>query len=151
MIRDLNILDSKAILANNYIGNLSYIHNNQPYVVPITYFFDSDNNTIIIYSSLGHKTEALQKNNAVSLGVTEIKTINNWKSVLALGNFIALSSTDARAYLRVFATGIKELIARKEEKHPLFISEFSSKIYQEKTPIVFKIKVDTITGKYRED
>lgn len=150
MIRDLNLTESKAILADNYIGNLSYIYNNKPYVVPITYFFDADKNVFIMYSSIGHKTEALEKNNAVSIGVTEIENINNWKSVLAQGSFEKLSSIDSKAYLREFALGIKELISRKEDKKPLFISEFSSKMYYDKVPIVFKIKVDTITGKYRE-
>ncbi|MFY7670269.1 pyridoxamine 5'-phosphate oxidase family protein [Tenacibaculum sp. MEBiC06402] len=151
MIRDLNLTESKAILADNYIGNLSYIYNNKPYVVPITYFFDADKNAFIMYSSVGHKTEALEKNNAVSIGVTEIENINNWKSVLAEGSFEKLSSIDSKAYLREFALGIKELISRKEDKKPLFISEFSSKMYYDKVPIVFKIVVDSITGKYRTE
>ncbi|TCP25155.1 hypothetical protein EV195_104188 [Tenacibaculum skagerrakense] len=151
MIRDLNITESKAILAENYIGNLSYIYDDKPYIVPITYFFNSEKNAFIIYSSVGHKTHALEKNNAVSIGVTEIENINNWKSVLAQGVYEKLSSIDSKACLREFATGIKELISKKEEKNPLFISEFSSKMYYDKVPIVFKIKIDSITGKYREE
>lgn len=151
MIRNLNQDESTKILASNYIGNLSYIYKARPYVVPITYFFDTENNVIIGYSAEGHKIRAMRKNVNVSLGVSEVDSVNSWNSVLAQGTFKELSGSDAKAQLHIFSLGVKDLIINKEHRKLDFISEFSSKIYKDDLPIVFHIKVDEITGKLRRN
>ncbi|WP_299667885.1 pyridoxamine 5'-phosphate oxidase family protein [uncultured Polaribacter sp.] len=148
MIKNLSQKESADLLANNYIGYLGYIYKDCPFIVPITYFFDGKN-TIILYSSEGHKTAAMRKNQRVSLQVSEIKNIDNWDSVLAHGVFEELSGNDAKRSLHEFATGIKHLILTKEEKNLHFIGEFSSKIYKDEIPVIFKITIDEITGKNR--
>jgi len=151
MIRNLNQKESKKILASNYVGNLSYIYRARPYVVPITYFFDTENNVIIGYSAEGHKIRAMRKNENVSLGVSEVHSVNSWNSVLAQGTFKELSGSDAKAQLHIFSLGVKDLIIDKEHRKLDFISEFSSKIYKDDLPVVFQIKIDEITGKMRRN
>ncbi|MEP3836726.1 MAG: pyridoxamine 5'-phosphate oxidase family protein [Algibacter sp.] len=151
MIRNLKKDESIKILESNYIGNLSYIYRDRPYVVPITYFFDTKNNVIIGYSSEGHKIRAMRKNVSVSLGVSEVDSVNSWNSVLAQGTFKELSGSDAKAQLHIFSLGVKDLIINKEHRKLDFISEFSSKIYKDDLPIVFQIRVDEITGKIRRN
>lgn len=149
MITSLSKKECTQLLATNYVGHLAYIYNNRPYVVPITYFFDA-NKDIIGYSTEGHKTMALRKNNTISLEVSEIENINTWQSVLVHGTFIELSGSDAKKSLHDFANGIKNLVMIKEDKDLHFINEFSTKIYDENVPIVFKITVHEITGKIRK-
>ncbi len=148
MIRSLNKEECISLLANNYIGHLAYVYRGRPFIGPITYFFNKGN-TIIGYSNEGHKIMSMRKNNKVSLEVAEIANINNWESVLAHGIFEELSGSDAKGYLREFATGIKGIILRKEEKNLHFIGDFSSKIYDDNLPIVFKIIINEMTGKSR--
>lgn len=148
MMTTLKDNESKEVLSRNYLGNIAYISGGSPYMVPMTYYFDGID-TIIGYSSEGHKTSAMRKNNQVSLHVLEMKDVNNWTSVLAHGTYEELDSGDAKGYLRKFAGGIKDLILRKEEKNLQFISDFSSKTYKGEIPIVFKITLDGITGKLR--
>lgn len=145
-----NLQDSKCkeILGRNYLGNIAYISGGSPYMVPMTYYFDGKD-TIIGYSSDGHKTSAMRKNNKVSLHILEMRNIDNWISVLAHGTYEELDSGDAKGYLHQFASGIKDLILRKEEKNLQFISDFSSKTYKGEIPIVFKITLDDISGKER--
>lgn len=151
MIRNLNQKESTKILASNYIGNLAYIYRARPYVVPITYFFDSENEVIIGYSAEGHKIRSMRKNVNVSLGVSEVDSVNSWNSALAQGTFKELSGSNAKAQLHVFSLGVKDLIIDKEHRKLDFISEFSSKIYKDDLPIVFQIKIDEITGKMRRN
>ena len=151
MIRTLKERESIKILETNYIGNLSYIYQNRPFIAPITYFFDKANNMIIGYSAEGHKINAMRKNNNVSLGVSEAESVNSWNSVLAQGTFIECSGTHAKAQLHIFSLGVKELIINKEHRTLDYISEFSSKIYKDDLPIVFQIKVEEITGKMRRN
>jgi len=145
----LNEKECINLLLDNYIGQLAYIYKDRPFIVPITYYFDGENIFIIGYSTEGHKTMAMRKNNNVSLQVSEIANIDNWSSVLAHGFFNELSGSDAKRYLNKFTIGVKDIILRKEEKNLHFISEFSSRAHTDKLPVVFKITVDGFTGKKR--
>jgi hypothetical protein len=149
MITNLETKECHFILENNYIGHLGYIFQNKPYVVPITYFFNTEKNHIICYSGEGHKIQAMRKNNQVSLQVAEIRTVNNWKSVLAHGTFQLYFGNEAKAYLHEFSLGVKSVITEKEHQTVNFISEFSSKIYKDEIPFVFIINLTEITGKKR--
>ena len=149
MYINLDDQETKFILENNYIGHLGYIYLNKPYVVPITYYFDKEENSIICYSGEGHKINAMRKQNAVSLLVEEIESIGNWESVLVHGVFEEYIGSDAKAYLHKFSLGVKNVIMEKEHKKVDFISEFSSKIFNENVPTVFIIKIEGITGKKR--
>lgn len=151
MIRNLNQKESAKILASNYIGNLSYIYRNRPYVVPITYFFDAENDVIIGYSGEGHKIRAMRKNDNISLSISEVNSVSSWNSVLAQGKYKELTGSDAKAQLHIFSLGVKDLIINKEHRKLDFISEFSSKIYKDDLPVVFQIKVEEITGKMRRN
>ncbi|MCK0156547.1 pyridoxamine 5'-phosphate oxidase family protein [Cellulophaga sp. F20128] len=151
MIRTLNQKENTKILESNYIGNLSYIYRDRPYVVPITYYFDKENNVILGYSAEGHKIKAMRKNNNVSLGVSEVESVNDWESVLAQGKFVELSGSEAKAKLHIFSLGVKDLIINKEQRKLDYISEFSSKIYTDDFPVVFQIKVEELTGRMRRN
>jgi len=150
MIRTLTKIESKNILANNYIGNLSYIYLNRPFIAPITYHYVKDKNIIIGYSAKGHKILAMRKNINICLNVLEVDSVNSWISVLAHGTYNELSGTAAKAKLHEFSLGVKKLIINKEQRDLDFISEFSSKIYKDDLPIIFTINVDEITGKMRK-
>ncbi|KGL62485.1 pyridoxamine 5'-phosphate oxidase family protein [Polaribacter sp. Hel1_85] len=150
MITDLKEKECRNLLADNYIGQLGYIYNGRPFIVPITYFFDNKNILVVGYSTEGHKTIAMRKNNNVSVQVSEIKDVNRWGSVLAHGLFEEITGSDAKRYLHEFTEGIKNLIIKKEEKHLNFIGDFSSKTHTNKLPIVYKINISEITGKRRE-
>jgi nitroimidazol reductase NimA-like FMN-containing flavoprotein (pyridoxamine 5'-phosphate oxidase superfamily) len=149
MVRVLKQKECLHILTNNYIGNLAYIYRDRPFIAPITYFFDAENNIIIGYSAEGHKINAMRKNSNVSVNVAEIDSVNDWKSVLAHGSFEELSSCTSKAKLHQFSIGVKDLIITREHRKLDFINEFSSKIYTDDLPVIFQIKVKEITGKMR--
>ncbi len=149
MFKNLEDKEIRYILENNYIGQLGYIYRNRPFLVPITYFFDKESNAIICYSGDGHKMNAMRKNSTVSLLITEIETVTDWKSVLLHGTFEQHFGSEAKAYLHKFSLGVKDIILEKDHKKANFISEFSSKIYNEEIPAVFLIKIEEMTGKKR--
>lgn len=150
MRRNLDQKEGIELLANNYIGHLGYISGSYPHVVPITYHYDKATHTLTSYSSEGHKIDAMRKNPLVSLCVDEISSVADWQSVLVHGTFEELSGIDAKHMLRQFSDGVKSIINLTPEKNTQFISEFSAKIEKEKTPLVFRIKIEKITGKKRE-
>jgi len=150
MIKKLETKECIELLNNNYIGHLAFISHKEPYVLPITYYYNQENNTIIAYSSEGHKVEAMRKNDMVSLEVEEIKSVNNWRSVHLHGTFEELQGIDAKYLLHKFTQNVKKKITQKEGSHPKFIGEFSSKLSEQGIPIVYRININEITGKYRD-
>ncbi|MFC0605080.1 pyridoxamine 5'-phosphate oxidase family protein [Winogradskyella pulchriflava] len=149
MISKLKQEACKRLLQQNYIGHLGYTYLNQPFVIPITYFYEGDK--IICYSGEGHKIDALRKHNAVALEVSEITSVNQWKSVLVHGTYQELRGSNAKAMLHTFSLGVKDVIMRSELRDLNFISEFSAKISNENIPIVFVINIDDITGRIRNN
>ena len=150
MRRNLDQKEGIELLSNHYIGHLGYISGSYPHVIPITYYYDKATNTIVSYSSEGHKIDAMRKNPRVSLCVNEISSVADWQSVLAYGSFEELTGIDAKHMLKQFSEGIRGIINRSAEKNAQYISEFSAKIEKGNTPLVFRIKIDEITGKKRE-
>ncbi|WP_158839898.1 pyridoxamine 5'-phosphate oxidase family protein [Polaribacter sp. L3A8] len=147
MVTNLNDNECVQVLSNNYIGQLGYIYIDRPFVIPMTYFFDKENNSIVGYSEDGHKTMAMRNYRKVSLQVSEKKNDHICNSILVHGIYEELSGSGAKKHLHEFSAGIKELISKKEHKNLHCISDFSHKINTKNTPIVFKIIIDEITGK----
>ena len=150
MIKKLNNKTCIDILRKNYIGRLAYIAKGEPYVIPVTYYYYNDNNYIISYSAEGHKIESMRINHCVSIEVDEITSINRWRSVLVHGLFEELERIDAKFLLHQFAEGVKKVISEREKENPQFIGEFSNKLKGEGTPVVYRIRIQGITGKQRE-
>ncbi|MBR9915456.1 MAG: flavin mononucleotide-binding protein [Algicola sp.] len=149
MRRNLTTEESLRVLSNNYIGHLAYIYHSEPFIAPITYFYDERVHAVIGYSSEGHKVTAMRKANKVCMEVSDITSVNHWDSVLVHGTYKELSGSEAKSYLHDFSLGVKDLIIRKEHRKLDFIKEFSSKIYTDDLPIVFLIAIEEITGKMR--
>ncbi|MFH4965205.1 pyridoxamine 5'-phosphate oxidase family protein [Gaetbulibacter sp. M235] len=147
MSEDMVKKDCIQVLNDNYIAHLGYIFNNVPFITPITYYYDQKENIIISYSDEGHKISAMRLNPFVAFQLEEINSINNWKSVLIVGEFEELKGSEAKMQLHKFAQNVKSLIAKKETKNPESINFFSSKLNTGNIPIVYRIKVNEILGK----
>ena len=151
MLKNLEIDDCLKVLGNNYIGRLGYIFGQTPYIIPITYFHDADTKSIISYSANGHKLHAMRQYNKVTLQVDEIESLQNWKSVLVQGRFEELTGSDAKLYIRRFAHAVRELMERKGLMVPKFIKDFSNALDNRGVPIVYRLVINNIVGKAKED
>ncbi|RCW93296.1 pyridoxamine 5'-phosphate oxidase family protein [Winogradskyella arenosi] len=148
MIKSLQQEDCMLLLSQHYVGHLAYIYHNEPFIVPITYFYK--NNRIICYSNEGHKINALRLHGKVALEVAEIKNINSWRSVVAHGVYEELDGCDAKALLHEFSLGVKEVVMRTERRDLDYISEFSAKINKDEVAVIFVIHIEEFTGKMRQ-
>lgn len=150
MIKDLGIEECMEILGSNYIGHLGYISGKTPFVVPITYFHDAEDKSILSYSSKGHKIEAMRRYRHVSFQVENIRSIQDWSSVQIHGTYEELHGSTAKKYLHKFAEGVQETIDGLKGEKPKFISDFSSRLQEREMPIVYRIRVKDISGKVRQ-
>jgi nitroimidazol reductase NimA-like FMN-containing flavoprotein (pyridoxamine 5'-phosphate oxidase superfamily) len=150
MIKDLTEERISDLLQRNYVGSMGFIAHSAPYVLPVTYYYDPQNQSIISYSMEGHKIDSLRESPEVSLLVFEQDTMDRWRSALIHGTFEELEGIDAKFYLKEFSEGIQKLMAEKGLGSTHFIDEFSSKSESEGIPLVYRIRISDWSGKYRE-
>ncbi|PRX48827.1 pyridoxamine 5'-phosphate oxidase family protein [Salegentibacter salegens] len=148
-MRAMTLIESTQLLAENYIGRLGYLSRGRGEIIPITYYYDPEQNSILSYSGQGGKIEAMRKNPLVTFQVDEISTLEKWKSVLLYGKFTELEGTDAKYMLHFFSEGVKKTIKNKGKSIPDFIENFSSKS-NSNSPIVYRIDIDEINGRQRD-
>lgn len=151
MIYNLEESECNKLLNSKYIGRLAYISGKTPYVVPVTYFHDAEENCIISYSAKGHKIDAMKQHEDVAFQIDDIKSIQKWRSVLVHGCFEELEGSTAKKYVHKFAEGVQTAIARTNSAKPKFIQDFTSRLQKGTIPIVYRIRISEITGKYRND
>lgn len=144
---DLEPIKCEQLLADNYVGHLAYIADNQPYLIPSTYYFLKDEKSILCFASNGHRINALRKCNKVSFQVDRIKSFRDWESVQVHGCFHELTGNRAKQYLKHFAEGVQETIDLKNAERPHFLSHFSGRLQEEEMPVVYCIVINQMTGK----
>lgn len=149
-MKDLTKEQCLTLLKENYIGRLGYMAKGSPEIIPITYFYDSKMNSILTYSGVGGKIEAMRKSTSVAFQIDEITSLDNWKSVLILGEYEELTGIDAKHLLHVFSEGVKKVILEKENRSTEFIGDFSSKLDTDGYPIVYRINISEIKGKQKK-
>lgn len=139
------------LLGENYIGRLAYISWGTPHINPITYYHDAEEKCILSYSAPGFKIDAMEKQGSVAFQVDDIRSIQQWRSVLIQGRFEQLEGSTAKMHLHRFSEGVQRTIAQKEGEAPKFIKDFSSRLQEREIPIVYRIHITDIVGKFRED
>lgn len=142
--------ESIRLLAENYIGRLGYIWKERAEIIPITYFYEAEHNTLLSYSGQGSKIDAMRKNPLITFQVDEIHSLEKWKSILLFGKFEELTGIDAKYRLRLFSEGVKKTIKNNGKSSPGFINDFSSKTSNSDTPIVYRIYIQEIVGRKRD-
>ncbi|MCP9200831.1 pyridoxamine 5'-phosphate oxidase family protein [Gramella sp. GC03-9] len=148
-MKNLTKEECLSLLKENYIGHLAYLNRGIPETLPITYFFDEKNNSIISYSGEGVKIKMMREKPQVSFQVEEIQNISEWRSVLLYGRFEELEAIDAKTKLHEFAEGVKNILRNKENIDLDYLNEFSSKVVTPANPIVYRINISDIKGRQR--
>jgi len=133
-IGNLRDTDALAILREGTMGRLGCISAGWPYVVPVNYFFDGKD--VYIHSAPGKKIDALRANPRACLQVDEIKDSFNWRSVIAYGTFEEVSGEDTR----------ENVLTKLYSRLPHLTPVESKLVKGLKETIVFRIKVDQVTG-----
>jgi nitroimidazol reductase NimA-like FMN-containing flavoprotein (pyridoxamine 5'-phosphate oxidase superfamily) len=150
LIKDLSEDKIQKLLSDNCVGSLGYIAHNAPYVVPVTYYYQRENQSLISYSTEGHKIASLRENPNVSLLVYHREGMNWWRSALIHGVFEELHQLDAKFLLKQFCIGVRKVLTKQGIKDTAFINEFSSKSDSQDMPVVYRIRIQEWSGKCRQ-
>jgi uncharacterized protein len=148
MVEEMSFEEIESFLSNSYIGRIGFSHEEEMHIIPMTYFYDKNNSTIIGYSNVGLKILAMRENPSVCFQLDEIKDLRNWKSVSAKATYNELTGADAKFALHTFTEGLNSIFAEKGNKP---VSDFSSAFSEKNNFVIFQLKLRDKTGRVEEN
>jgi nitroimidazol reductase NimA-like FMN-containing flavoprotein (pyridoxamine 5'-phosphate oxidase superfamily) len=142
LIHDLAVDECAQLLQRNSVGHLGCAKDGEPYVVPIHYSFDAEQQVIYVVSTIGQKVEWMRANPRVCLTVDEITDKNHWTTVVLNGSYEEVGdagdSSEAQARSQQLFRQRKEWWLPAMAKHS---PDPSRKV------VVFQIRIDRMTGR----
>ena len=149
MIGNLNKSEIEDLLKNQILCRIGCHADNTTYVVPMSYAYDGT--YLYGHTTEGMKTEWMRKNPAVCVEVDDTKDMANWKSVIAWGNFEELTDSKERTNALQHLLERVMPILHSTKAHLSEEWPFSPENPDTIKGIVFRIRLENITGRYEQN
>jgi len=135
--------ECEQVLGGTDFGRLACARHDQPYIVPIHFYFDGTERCLYGFATVGRKIEWMRENPKVCVEIDQISDRFHWTSILIFGRYeeireAADETAAQRRALELFrqrpewwlpATG---KVVGAEEHH---------------SPVVYRIHIDRISGR----
>lgn len=144
VVHEMTAEECRAMLAGTNIARLACVRNNQPYVVPI--HVDLDREFLYSFATQGLKIDWMRQNPLVCVEIDELSPRTHWASVVVFGRYEELPPLPEYQDLRRVA---EQLFQR----HPMWWQPASVPLagHEQRPPIVFRIRIDRMTGRRGSD
>ena len=100
IVHELTRDECDGVLSRMHIGRLACARFNQPYVVPVSFVFDSIDRSLVGFSLVGQKVQWMRDNPRVCVEVDEIVDDIHWTTVIVNGLFREIGSADGAELAR---------------------------------------------------
>lgn len=149
MIAELSKPEMEELLIRQVVARLACHADGETYVVPISYAYDGK--FFYCHSLEGRKLEMMRKNPRVCLLVDELKSMGEWKSVIAWGKFEELSKKDE--IVQAFQLLLKRKLPVNSSVTTHLGSQwpFSSDELEEVGGVFFRILIGEKSGRFEEN
>ena len=132
----------REILTRLGYGRLACACNNRPYIIPFYFVFDVDR--LCCFSTLGRKIEWMRENPLVCVEAEEVRSHDDWATVVVLGKYTEIPNT------REYAKG-RERVRSLLQKRSLWWQSGYSAIQARRRghapiPVFYSIKIEEMTG-----
>lgn len=134
--------ECREALAQADVGRLACARDNQPYIVPITFAVDGDH--LYSFSIAGRKIDWMRDNPRVCLEVDNVKSWQEWTTVIALGQYEELPDTPDWQDERRHAHSLLQQRAMWWQPASVDISDHAGEVF---LPVFFRIVLDDLTGR----
>jgi nitroimidazol reductase NimA-like FMN-containing flavoprotein (pyridoxamine 5'-phosphate oxidase superfamily) len=145
MMGTLNTQQIENILQSQSICRLACTNGEEPYVVPLSYYYDGK---YLYFQSLkGKKIEWMNKHPKVAIEVSIIRGIREYQSVLLTGEFEQLNGNVKDEARKKMHEEIYSLMSRSRI-HPFGHNVLSEDVeVAEEKPFLFRVKILSRTGR----
>jgi nitroimidazol reductase NimA-like FMN-containing flavoprotein (pyridoxamine 5'-phosphate oxidase superfamily) len=137
LITQLTAEECRELLARTGLGHLGCARNNEPYVVPIYFAYESD--YLYGFSTFGRKIEWMRANPKVCVEVEEIASHNSWATVIITGQYQELPNTAERRHAYT-------LLEQRTLWWQIAKAAGELRTTQPLPTIFYRIHIDTMTG-----
>lgn len=140
LVHEMAESECRAMLGQRLVARLACVRTNQPYIVPI--HVELDGEFLYGFATLGQKIEWMRQNPLVCLEIDELRTDEQWASVVVFGRYEELPLTPEHE-------GSRSVAERLFQRRPMWWEPASIPLatHDQRTPIVFRIRIDRVTGR----
>ena len=123
-------------------GRLACARDGQPYVVPISFYFDG---TASLYglSTVGQKIEWMRHNPKVCLEVDDVEDRFHWSSVIVTGTFDEMNPSD------VGAEAVQRAVDYLKQRSQWWLPATADVTgrHDQRTVVLFRIRITAVSGR----
>jgi len=131
----------KAVLEHASLGRLGCSYENQPYVVPIRFAYDSG--YLYVFSTFGQKVKWMRANPKVCVQTDEIENQGEWVSVIVNGQYEELTEpqyTDERKHASSLLAKHSQWWLNALGERRMTVGDISIE------PLFFRIRIQSMSG-----
>lgn len=142
LIHDMTRQASIDLLARARLCRVAYVHEGQPYIVPMCCAYDK--NYLYCFSTHGQKTIWMRANPLVCVEADEVTSLHDWATVVVLGKYEELPDTPEYLELRKFAHVL--LQGRPMWWEPAYVKTVLGEKTRPIDPVYFRIHIEQVSG-----
>jgi nitroimidazol reductase NimA-like FMN-containing flavoprotein (pyridoxamine 5'-phosphate oxidase superfamily) len=143
LIHELTPSECREVLTRTHLGRLACARDGQPYIVPVFFDFDAENDCVYSFATVGQKIEWMRTNPKVCIEAEDVRDQFHWVTIVVFGQFEELTGTAAPKSALERA---QSLLQRRPAwwqpaaAHRPHASEHT-------TPVFYRIRIETMTGR----
>jgi nitroimidazol reductase NimA-like FMN-containing flavoprotein (pyridoxamine 5'-phosphate oxidase superfamily) len=142
LIYEMTVEECRDALAQANLARLACEMDGQPYVVPVYLIYDG--NCLFGFSTMGYKIDCMRANSLVCVEIDDIKTQNQWMTVVVYGIYEELPDTPGYEAMRAHA---HELLQKRAVWwEPACVTVANRDYPGPLAPIFYRIHIDRMTG-----
>ena len=142
LIHELTPAECRDVLSRTTVARLACSRAEQPYVVPVSFVYDTDSNCLFGFSTIGKKVDWMRENPKVCVEVEEVADRFHWTTIVIFGRYDEIGDSSAHTDVReraraLFATRAEWWLPGAAKVNP----------HEHSDVVIYRIHVDTITGR----
>ncbi|MDP1751664.1 MAG: pyridoxamine 5'-phosphate oxidase family protein [Reyranella sp.] len=143
LIESMTRQASIELLKRARVARLGYIHDGQPYIVPMLFAYDVD--YLYRFSTEGQKIDWMRANPRVCGEVDDLVTTEQWETVIVLGRYEELPHTEEYEAARAHAHALIQ--KRPAWWEPGYVKTIVEGKERPLTILYFRIRIAEISGR----
>ncbi|WP_425067817.1 pyridoxamine 5'-phosphate oxidase family protein [Reyranella sp.] len=143
LIESMTRQASIELLKRARVARLGYVHDGQPYIVPMLFAYNVD--YLYSFSTEGQKIAWMRADPRVCVEVDDLVTSQEWETVIVLGRFEELPPTEENETLISYAHALIQ--RRPVWWEPGFVKTIVDGKERPLETLYFRIRIDQISGR----
>jgi uncharacterized protein len=143
LIHDLSPAACREVLSRMHLGRLACARFNQPYIVPFSFAYSSEEDRLYSFATHGQKIDWMRENPRVCVEIDDISDERHWTTVVVFGRYHEIERSDPDSPAQQHALTLFK--QRSEWWLPAIGKREGGAEHVE--PIIYWVSIDSITGR----